>query len=166
MKRALAACLVAIVAGGCVTQRDASFAPGGVKTIIPFAVNKWKAPVLLANHIYRDPASGVVFDVQIVSIDGKVFTGDGQRTKYYYQIDPGPHVIAVSCELAKVRWVADFDFVLDPGDTAEITGELTDDGLILWFAEVNTGKPLSEKITAVDQLKRDGAPPPQARRAL
>ena len=30
-------------------------------------------------------------DMLEVSIDGKAFVDEGQRTKYYYQIDPGPH---------------------------------------------------------------------------
>jgi hypothetical protein len=159
MKRLLAACFLAVAAGGCVSERDSSYAPGGTKTIVPFAIDKWKAPVLLANHLYYDHASKVVFDIEITSIDGKPFSGDGQRTKFYYQIDPGPHVIAVSCNLEKVKWIAEFDFLLDPGDTAEITGELADEGLLLWFAEVNTGRPLSEKVLAVDSQKKDPALP-------
>ncbi|MEO7413465.1 MAG: hypothetical protein ABIZ81_08915 [Opitutaceae bacterium] len=155
MKSSLAACvLVAVVAAGCVSERDASYAPGGTKTVVPFVVNIWQAPVLLANHLFHDHRSGVTFDIQITSIDGKAFEGDGQRTKYYYQVDPGPHLIAVSCNLAKVKWVADFDFVMDPGDSAEITGELTEKGLILWFADVKTGKPVSTKVTAVEEGKR------------
>lgn len=149
MKRLLCALLaLTAAAGGCVTEREASYAPGGTKTIIPFPVNKWQAPVLLANHLYYDRASRVTFDIQITSIDGKPFTGDGQRTKFYYQIDPGPHVISVRCVLAKITWIAEFDFLLEAGDNLEITGEITDDGLILWFADVNTGRPVSEKIEA------------------
>lgn len=159
MKPVLAASLFVVALTGCVSERDASYAPGGTKTVIPFAVDKWKAPVLLANHLFRDPHSGTIFDIQIVSIDGKAFSGDGQRTKFYYQIDPGPHVIAVSCRLERVDWNAEFDFVLDPGDTAEITGELTEEGLLLWFADVNTGRPLTEKMVALDAKKT----PPAAR---
>lgn len=159
MKPLLAACWFAVALTGCVSDRDASYAPGGTKTIIPFAVDKWKAPVLLANHLFYDRESKVVFDIEITSIDGKAFSGDGQRTKFYYQIDPGPHVIAVSCKLEKVQWVAEFDFVLDPGDTAEITGAVTDEGLVLWFAEVNTGRPLSEKIVAINPSKKESALP-------
>ncbi|MEO6568897.1 MAG: hypothetical protein ABIO94_09055 [Opitutaceae bacterium] len=154
----LGACLLAVVAAGCVSLRDASYAPGGTKTVVPFAVNIWQAPVLLANHLFHDQRSGVIFDIQITSIDGKVFQGDGQRTKYFYQVDPGPHVITVSCNMAKVKWVADFDFLLEPGDTAEITGELTDEGIMLWFADVKTGKPLTPKVTAVDERKRAVSP--------
>ena len=158
MKRCLL-CLL-IVTAGCVSKRDASYAPGGTKTIVPFVINIWQAPVLLTNHLFYDRHSGVVFDIQITSIDGKVFKDDGRRTKLYYHVDPGPHLIVVSCTMNKIKWIADFDFVLDPGDTAEITGELTDDGPVLWFTDVNTGKLLSDKVTAIDERKRDAPPPP------
>jgi hypothetical protein len=166
MKRFSAALLTIFVVAGCVSQRDASYAPGGVKTIVPFAINKWQAPVLIANHLYYDRESRVIFDIQIDSIDGKTFTGDGRRTKFYYHVDPGPHVIAVSCVLAKVTWAAEFDFILDAGDTVEITGELIEDGLFLWFADVNTGLPVTEKIRATEQPKKVGpvlapTPPPR-----
>jgi hypothetical protein len=160
MDRFLALCLLVIVTTGCVSRRDASYAPGGTKTIVPFALNIWQAPVLLANHLFYDRHSGVVFDIHITSIDGKVFTGDGRRTKFFYQVNPGPHVVVVSCTMNKIKWVADFDFLLDPGDTAEITGELTDQGVILWFADVNTGKPFTDKVTAIDERKHNAPPPP------
>lgn len=154
MKALLAAGFFAVALTGCVSERDASYAPGGTKTVIPFAVDKWKAPVLLANHLFRDPHSGTIFDIQIVSIDGKPFSGDGQRTKFYYQIDPGPHLIVVNCVLAKTTWSATFDFVLDPGDSVEITGELVEEGLLLWFADMNTGVLASEKVRAVPEPKK------------
>lgn len=145
--------LLAVAVAGCVSNREVSYAPGGTVTIIPFAVKKWQAPVMLANHRFYDPSSRVLFDIEITSIDGKAFIDDGQRTKYYYQIDPGPHVIAVVCKLDKAKWTADFDFVLDPGDSVEITGELTEEGPVLWFADVNTGKPASAKVTAISEKR-------------
>lgn len=154
MQRCLALGLLLLATAGCVTQRDASYAPGGTKTIVPFVINLWQAPVLLTNHLYFDRNSGVIFDIEIVSIDGKEFKGDGRRTKFYYHVDPGPHLVVVSCMMNKIKWIGDFDFILNPGDTAEITGELTADGVVLWFADANTGKPLSEKVVAVDERKR------------
>jgi hypothetical protein len=156
MKRFWAALPILLLVAGCVSERDASSAPGGIKTIVPFAINKWEAPVMLANHLFYDRESHVTFDIQINSIDGKAMKGDGQRTKYYYQIPPGPHEIAVSCALGKAIWTADFDFVLDPGDAVEITGEVTEEGVFLWFADVNTGVPATEKIRAVETPKKTG----------
>jgi len=160
MQRFLVLGLFAIATVGCVSKRDASYAPGGTKTIVPAAINLWQAPVLLTNHLFHDRHSGVVFDIDIISIDGREFTGDGRRTKFYYHVDPGPHVVVVSCTMNKIKWIADFDFILDAGDTAEITGELTADGVILWFADANTGKLLSEKVTAIDERKRLAPPLP------
>jgi hypothetical protein len=159
----LVASVLMLALTGCFTERDASYAPGGTKTIVPGAVNLWQAPVLVSNHRYYDSNSGIYFDIEITRIDERKFPGDGQRTKLYYQIAPGPHVIAVSCRLANVTWVATFDFVLDPGDSAEITGELTENGPVLWFAEVKTGRPLTEKIPAVAEPK-PAEPPPAAGR--
>ena len=159
MKGALSAGVLAVLAAGCASDLDPSYAPGGgTKTIVPFPIHLWQAPVTVANHLFYDPVSRVRFDVQIASIDGKTFADDRQRTKFYYQIDPGPHVIVVRCELAKVTWVADFDFLLDPGDSVEITGELIEDHLVLWFADVKTGRPVSEKITAIEEGKKTPVP--------
>ena len=154
MKILRAGGLLVLLTAGCFTEREASRAPGGTTTVIPFVVDKWKAPVLLANHLYRDPKTGTVFDIQIVSIDGKTFSGDGRRTKFYYQIDPGPHLIVVSCVLAKTTWTATFDVVLEPGDSVEITGEVSEDAVLLWFANLNTGVPVTEKIRAVAETKK------------
>jgi hypothetical protein len=156
MFRPLVLCLLAVVTAGCVTKRDASYAPGGTKTIVPPGIELWQAPVLLTNHLFHDRHTGVIFDIHITSIDGREYADDGRRTKYFYHVTPGPHVVGVSCMMSKIKWVADFDFILDPGDTAEITGELTSDGLMLWFADVNTGKPVSEKVKAIDERKRRG----------
>src|ERR1051325_4327561 len=86
---------------GCFSARDASFAPGGQKTIVAFPIDKWKATVIVSNHRYFDRASGTRFDIQIDSIDGKAFEDDGRRTKYYYEMNAGPHVIAVSSDFNK-----------------------------------------------------------------
>jgi hypothetical protein len=63
-------------------------------------------------------------------------------------MNAGPHAITVVCEYNKVKWTADFDFLLDPGENAEITGDVTENGVILWFADAKTGKPLTDKIAA------------------
>lgn len=153
MKPALLTCWVALMLAGCFSARESSSAPGGIKTIVPFPIDKWKATVSVANHLFYDRATRTRFDIQIVSIDGKVFEEDKRRTKYYYEMNAGPHVIVVSCDYGKVKRTAAFDFILDPGDAFEITGDIIENAVILWFADVKTGAPVTEKVEAVEETK-------------
>jgi hypothetical protein len=158
MKQAFLASFLVLVVAGCFWDRDASHAPGGVKTIVAFPINKWKATVIVANHLFYDRASRTLFDIQIASIDGKAFEDDGRRTKYYYEMNAGPHVIVVTCDYGKVKWTADFDFILDPGETVEITGDVIENAVVLWFADAKTGRPVTAKVTAVDERKKVSGP--------
>jgi hypothetical protein len=115
MKRALLLCSLVLIMAGCFSDREASSAPGGVKTIVPFPINKWKASITLANHLFYDRASKTRFDIEIVSIDGKKFEDDGHRTKYYYEMNAGPHDVSVVSDYGKGKWTADFNVLLDPG---------------------------------------------------